>query len=90
MPIEVLDPNPAETEYGWLSLALVKCLDCGWTWYTRVEHPKRCPGCQRQIEKRKLQGGDSMSCPSCDHEWITRKDQKPMKCPLCFRKLPAR
>lgn len=23
-----------------------ECLRCGWIWISRVEKPKRCPGCQ--------------------------------------------
>jgi predicted Zn-ribbon and HTH transcriptional regulator len=71
------------TEYGWPSYGAVVCPFCGWEYHKRVDHPKRCPGCQRHLVERKLQGGTPQICPDCHHGWTTRRPYASRRCPNC-------
>jgi predicted Zn-ribbon and HTH transcriptional regulator len=37
------------------------CKKCGYTWFSRIEKPKRCPYCERWLNKKEvcfLKGGE--------------------------------
>ena len=77
------------SEYGWLSLGQVTCEHCGYEYHKRVEHPKRCPQCQRWIVAKPRMGGSKQSCPDCNHTWTTRRGYASKRCPACHRFLES-
>lgn len=62
-----------------------KCLICGYSWNSKVEHPKQCPSCKRMDwnGKKFLKETKLYVCCDCGYHWKSYKEAKPTECPSC-------
>ena len=70
------------------------CIICGYSWKSRVEKPRQCPNCKRQIQYDKnpkgFQKGDKNPSWKGDdvgygslHDYVKYHFPKPEKCQVC-------
>ena len=78
-----LCPNCGRKVKLWTDRPFVECPHCGHRWIPRINDPKKCPACGKNIQG---EGRKSVKCPHCGHEWRPRRPN-PVKCPACGKSL---
>ena len=59
------------------------CSRCGYAWEKNRDAPKRCPNCG---SFKWANPPTQNHCLRCGHEWNSRRETKPSKCPSCRSK----
>ncbi len=59
---------------------LKSCSRCGYTWFSNVKSPVRCPSCGSHCWDKPP---DLFECQMCGHLWYPRTQSTPLRCPSC-------